>query len=317
MPNETTAVVPILKRPSLGTVSVAKQLFSECTPQIVERLPQHLKPSAGNMIAMALTAIQRTPKLLDCTPLSVLQTMITCSELGLNLNPAFGEVYAVPYKNICTPILGYRGLMKLCEQSTDVRINAANVYEADEFDYVLGTDERITHRPSLDGNPGPWKCAYAVGRYTDGTSKVYVLTPKEAAKVQEEAIRKAGSRSTEWRHGGPNVDGMRLKTAVRRLCKLLSMSPEVMRAIEMDEEAERIDLSSDAAPVDITANPLDALAATFEVTDESMGVPVEDIHPMDQDDPAEPRYDDAPPEGELLFTKPTTRPKQGKYDPQS
>ena len=266
MPNETTAVVPILKRPSLGTVAVAKQLFSECTPQIVERLPQHLKPSAANMIAMALTAIQRTPKLLECTPLSVLQTMITCSELGLNLNPTCGEVYAVPYGKTCTPIMGYRGLMKLCEQSTGVRINAGNVYQNDSFEYELGSNERIIHKPNIDAPQGDWRCSWAVGRYADGTSKCYVLTRAEADKVQQEAIRKSGGRSTEWRIGGPNVDAMRLKTAVRRLCKLLSMSPEVMRAIDMDEEAERIDLSSDAAPVDITANPLDALAATFEVT---------------------------------------------------
>lgn len=260
MSNDT---LPILKRPTLGTVTAAKQMFSECNSQIVERLPAHLKPSAANMVAMAITALQRTPKLLDCTPLSVLQTMITASELGLNLNPAFGEVYAVPYGKVCTPILGYRGLMKLCEQSTGVRINAANVYVGDEFEYELGSNERIMHRPNIDAPPGDWRCAYAVGRYADGTSKCYVLTRAESDKVQQEAIRKGGGRSTEWRMGGPNVDAMRLKTAVRRICKMLSMSPEVMRAIEMDEEAERIDLSGDDAQP-VKGNPLDAFADALQ-----------------------------------------------------
>ena len=230
-------LVPVIKRPTVGTMTNARHLFADFLPQIVERLPQHLKPSASNLVAMALTAIQRTPKLLDCTPVSVLQTLITCSELGLNLNPAMGEVYAVPYGKVCTPIIGYRGLMKLCEQATGVRIQAYVVYEREEFDCSLGTDPYIKHRLCLDADPGPKRCAYAVGHYPDGSSKFYVLTLREVTKVRNEALRKAGTRDTPWR--GENEDAMWQKTAVRRLCKFLSMSPEVMRAIEIDEAGER------------------------------------------------------------------------------
>lgn len=230
-------LVPVIKRPTVGTMTNARHLFAHFLPQIVERLPQHLKPSASNLVAMALTAIQRTPKLLDCTPVSVLQTLITCSELGLNLNPAMGEVYAVPYGKVCTPIIGYRGLMKLCEQATGVRIQAYVVYERDEFDCSLGTDPFIKHKPCLDADPGAHRCAYAVGHYLDGTSKFYILTIREVTKVRNEALRKAGNRDTPWR--GEHEDAMWLKTAVRRLCKFLAMSPEVMRAIEIDEAGER------------------------------------------------------------------------------
>ena len=259
-------LVPVIKRPTVGTMTNARHLFADFLPQIVERLPQHLKPSASNLVAMALTAIQRTPKLLDCTPVSVLQTLITCSELGLNLNPAMGEVYAVPYSKVCTPIIGYRGLMKLCEQATGVRIQAHIVYERDEFDCSLGTDPFIKHKPNLESDPGPKRCAYAVGHYPDGSSKFYVLTIREVTKVRSAALRKAGDRDTPWK--GEHEDAMWQKTAVRRLCKFLSMSPEVMRAIEIDEAGER-------------SEPLPGLTDIADPGDESSPEPDIEIDPVD------------------------------------
>lgn len=113
-------------------------------------------------------------------------------------------------------------------------IRSAVVYEHDEFEYELGLDPKLTHRPApLRTDRGKLVYAYAVGVHTDGRREFEVMGADEIAKVR------AASRASER---GPWVDWeerMWEKSAARRLFTKLPLDrtdDRVSRMLEASRE---------------------------------------------------------------------------------
>jgi recombination protein RecT len=223
-------------------------------------LPKHIKPE--RMIRVVMGAFQRTPKLLECDPNSVMYSILLASSLGLECDGALGDGYLLPYKGQCQFIPGFRGLMKLARQSGIVAdISAEVVYEKDHFEYEFGLDQKLKHKRNDDvADPGKLKYAYAVARFRDGERKFVVLNRREIERIKA---------SSQMSSRGPWVDHeaeMWKKTAVRRLCKMLPMSSEIQRGIRDEDDLERggtieiPEMNLLPAPVDVDAG-VDASAA--------------------------------------------------------
>ena len=73
--SQTPAVVD--KKRDIRTLVQSDYIKAE----IAKVLPKHL--TADRMARVTLTAIIKTPKLLDCTPESLLQALMLCSQAGL------------------------------------------------------------------------------------------------------------------------------------------------------------------------------------------------------------------------------------------
>ena len=87
-------------------------------PEIRRALPAVLTPE--RFIRMALSAINNTPELANCTPMSfiaVIAALINAAQLGIEPNTPLGQAYLIPYKNKgileCQFQLGYKGLIDL------------------------------------------------------------------------------------------------------------------------------------------------------------------------------------------------------------
>jgi len=72
--------------------------------QIAMAAPRHLTPD--RIIRIAMTSIQQTPKLADCTKESLLGSVLTCTQLGLEPDGVSGKAYLIPYGDTCTLIVG-------------------------------------------------------------------------------------------------------------------------------------------------------------------------------------------------------------------
>ena len=101
-------------------------------------LPQHM--TADRMTRIAITAVQKQPKLLECTALSIVGCVIEASQLGLYPDGILGDAYLVPFWNGKTRQLeaqlqpGYRGLINLARRSGQVpAIYSEPVYACDKF----------------------------------------------------------------------------------------------------------------------------------------------------------------------------------------
>lgn len=192
-------------------------------------LPKHVTPD--RMINIALTAATLNPKLLDCTPESVGLALLTASQTGLE--PDGYHAHLIPYKRHCQFVPDYKGLIQLALKN-DVVIDAYAVYENDEFDYQLGSDPRVIHKPAIDDDRGKLRCAYAVAHFKNGTKKFVVATRKEVEKRRKASASsdKPDSPWNEWE------DEMWQKCAVKMLMKYVPRNPELTYATSADDMAE-------------------------------------------------------------------------------
>lgn len=214
----------IEKKSTTGTL---KQLLEERRDSIAQLIPKHL--SADRLMKVALNCVGKTPKLQECTPVSLLQCIITAAELGLEPGGALGHAYLVPYGPTATLIIGYRGFIQLMRNTRQLSsIRAVVVHEKDVFKMREGIEQTIKHEPYLDGDAGPLKYVYCVAKLKDGSVQIEVMT-----RAQVEAIR---SRSRNGSSGPWQTDyeEMAKKTVVRRIAKYLPLSAEVEKALEHD-----------------------------------------------------------------------------------
>jgi len=214
-----------------GPMATIQGLLVSQRAQIEMALPKHM--STDRLIRVSMTALRRTPKLLECSTTSLLGAIISAAQLGLETDGALGHAYLVPYKKECQLVIGYRGMIDLARRSGQIlSISARVVYENDKFEYSYGLDEKLDHIPAMDGRGSPI-AAYAVARIVGGGYQIEVLSMEQLRKAQDAS--QAKYKGCPWE---AYWDEMARKTAVRRLFKYLPVSVEMQRAIGLDDMAD-------------------------------------------------------------------------------
>lgn len=192
--------------------------------QFARALPKHLSPERFQRVA--ITATTRTPKLLDCTPASVMKCLLDLSAMGLE--PDGRRAHLIPYGQECTLVIDYKGLVELIRRSGDVvSIRAETVCERDEFSWVNG---EVSHRVNWRENRGAVQAVYAEAVMKSGERQTAVMTIAEVNAIRERS--KAG-KSGPW---VTDFAEMAKKTAVRRLSKMLPLSSEIMEHVARDDD---------------------------------------------------------------------------------
>lgn len=218
----------------LQPVDEVVKLLQSFEGQIKLALPKHL--TASRMTRVLITEVRKTPKLASCDRASFMGAIITCAQLGLEPGSGLGQVYLIPYGREVQMQIGYQGMIELAERDGRVTVSANVVYEKDLFEWEEGTTEYIKHKPYFGkDHPGEVIASYAVARYKDGRVKFRVCPLHEIEKAKSNS--KSGS-SGPWK---THFSEMARKTAVKRLFKLLPKSPEIARAIEIEEKSEIAD----------------------------------------------------------------------------
>lgn len=219
-----------------GTAAAAKPkdfpgMLTAFLPEIKRALPKHL--NADRMCRVALTCFRMTPKLGECDPRSVFAAVIQASQLGLEPG-LLGQAYLIPYGKQCNLIPGYQGLIELARRSGKIAsLYAHAVRENDEFEYELGTDKTLRHKPLMDEDArGEIIAFYAVAKLADGGVEFEVMSKGQVDKIMR--ATQSGGRSGPWKD---HYEEMGRKTAIRRLFKWLPKSIELTTALALDDAA--------------------------------------------------------------------------------
>lgn len=212
-----------------------KDMLREFAPEMARALPKHVSPERMNRIAT--TALNNNRDLAACTPTSFIGCVLSAAQLGLEVNTPLGQAYLIPRNNKgvkeCTLQIGYQGMMDLARRSGEVAsIYAEAVYQGDEFEYELGLDRKLRHRPSedIDRESRTMTHVYAVAKLKSGEALFVVLT-----RAMVEKYKKRGAGGPAW---GTDFEAMAKKTAIRRLFTWIPKSAEVASAIALDEAPE-------------------------------------------------------------------------------
>jgi recombination protein RecT len=207
---------------------------------IPEAMRRHMTPE--RIVKIVLSAASRNPKLMECSPISILKACMTSTQLGLECDGILGGAYLVPYWNSQSRSLeaqfqiGYQGLMELARRSGELsRIEVEVVRKGDKFRCVKGIDTVLEHEPDWEAEvPGEFRAVYAIARFKDGGYQFIVLTKAEVDRYRGFS---KGSDRGPWKD---HYEAMAKKTAIRQLVKLLPKSIEMREAITQDIHAETI-----------------------------------------------------------------------------
>lgn len=208
--------------------------------QMAMALPKSM--TADRLTRIIMTECRKTPALMSCAPESFFGAVLQCAALGLEPGSALGHCYLLPFGNgkdkmgraNAQLIIGYRGMIDLARRSGQIiSLSAYCAHEKDEFEYTLGLEPNIIHKPSPIADRGPVTHVYAVARLKGGGVQFEVMSRAEIEAVRSQSkAGKSGPWCTHW-------DEMAKKTVIRRLFKYLPVSIEAVRAVEVDEKADR------------------------------------------------------------------------------
>ena len=211
-----------------------KDYINAMSGEIAKALPQVMTPERFTRIA--LSAVSNTPKLGNCTPQSFLGAMMNAAQLGLEPNTPLGQAYLIPFENRkkgiteCQFQIGYKGLIDLAYRSGEVKmIDAQTVYENDEFEYELGMDPVLKHKPARTNRGNPIYF-YATFKLTNGGQGFQVMSIED---VQEHA-----KKYSKTYNNGPwqtNFEEMAKKTVLKKLLKYAPLKTEFVKQVTSDE----------------------------------------------------------------------------------
>lgn len=204
-------------------------------------LPSHI--NSQRFVNIALTAMNKMPKLLDCTPGSVMIALMECGALGLEPFVQ-GQCYLLPYedrrsnKTVCQVIIGYRGYVHLGRKSGLVdqwicqTIKTGDYYEHTDFPPML------KHKREPDESKrGDVVAAYSAVKLISGDWQPHVMYWDQIEKRMKNSASYSSAHSP-WKLWH---EEMCMKTPVRSQAKMMPIAienPRFGRALEIDDAAD-------------------------------------------------------------------------------
>lgn len=259
-----TAIVAYKERSGI----LAAQL-ADAQKRMLSVIPAGSGLTPNRIAGIVMDACMRAPGILECTPESIVRCAIQGAEVGLEVGSPLGEAYLVPHRNNrtgtteCTFILGYRGLTRLALQSPSIRnIESRIVRAGDEFSYRYGTDPMVAHTPHAggrDGVPGEVTHAYAVAYFVGGGYQFDVMDRSELDAIRKRSRAERGPWVTD------TIEMMK-KCPVRRMAKMLDLTPLGRAALGADQEVPEI--NEPHVTPEFQSGRVDALKQKITVIDE-------------------------------------------------
>ena len=222
-----------------------KAFLDKKKSEIASVLPKIL--TVERMTRIVISEISTNQKLLACSLSSVMSSIMTASKLGLEIGSTLGHGYLVPYRDTCTFILGYRGMLDLARRSGNIEsICARIVYENDYFDFEFGLDEKLKHVPNKEDR-GRAVYAYAIAKFKGGGYQLEVMSIQEVNKIR------ARSKSQDNGPWVTDFEEMAKKTVIRRIFKYLPIATDVAQLVNREET---VDLTDEKQSVEVELNPI-------------------------------------------------------------
>lgn len=194
---------------------------------VAQALPAHMTPE--RFVRVALTALMKTPALAQCSQESILKVMLDLSSLGLE--PDGRRAHVIPYGKTAQLIIDYKGLIELAKRSGEVESwRAELVCENDEFSWE---DGKVHHRIDWKKPRGKLFAVYSHVRNKNGIEDFEVMTIEEVEAIRG---RSKAANSGPWK---TDFNEMAKKTVIRRHAKRLTLSPDMIEA--MDKDFDRLE----------------------------------------------------------------------------
>jgi recombination protein RecT len=233
-----------------NAVAEFSRFMDKLKPQMALALPKHM--NADRMSRLALTAFSSTPALQKCSVNSIAASIMTAAQLGLE--PGInGQGYLIPYKDTCTFVPGWKGLVDLVARAGRATVWTGAVYPGDKFDYQLGDEPFCRHQPGDGGDQ--FTHVYAIGRVRDAQMPVIEVWTRGKVNKHLDQYNKVGGRHYAFASES-NFEMYARKVALLQVLKYMPSSIELSNALTVShaaEEGKGVVIEGDFVTVDQSA----------------------------------------------------------------
>jgi recombination protein RecT len=224
--NKTTEMTPFQK--------LEAQILDQ-KQTIKDLLPPHI--TIDKFIRVIKTAVSQNMDLISADRTTLFQSCFKCAQDGLLPDGReasfvlFNSSKTVNGNKIWVKNVSYipmlSGVLKLIRNSGELNsISTHVVYENDGFDYQLGDDEWIKHKPLLE-NRGKAICAYAIAKMKDGAIYRAIMSHSEIEQIRGGVKNSYVEYSIWTKHWGE----MAKKTVIHRLAKMMPKATDIIDTI--------------------------------------------------------------------------------------
>jgi recombination protein RecT len=269
-------------------VGKVRTLLEKEKETLLAALPQQV--GADRFIRIVCNTFLQNPDLINTSFESQVQSILEASALGLEPGGTLGHCYFVRYGRRCQMILGYRGMLKLMNQSGQVStIKLESVREGDTFQEISGTRDIILHTKANDvmRHTKPITHVYIEVTMRDGGVVRKVMTRLEIEMHKEKTSPGWRRKESPWQQWW---EEMAHKTLIRKVFKFLPMAVEIRQLAEREEDYERATLAPQIAqPV---SQPEQQLTAFLGAAEQAAGIAHEEPTEATEQLTDEPAADD-------------------------
>lgn len=291
---------PVTTFVGMNSIQIADFLKEKYALQIAQLLPVTNKLKAERVISMAVLVISQNESLKECTPSSVIGSIMKAAMFGFNPLPNLGQCWFIPYINSkqdaqgqwfkekeCQFQIGEKGYLKLAQNTGLIkRLISSAVHVEDEFFETLGYGATITHvpKPNVEKTWENLYAAYCIVEIIMTDSKGKIVTDTSGTPITNtvhtvlykndiDRLRKMGVKTADkTKMQGGWVDSPFEMAEVKAVKKCLKdkvpLSDEAHDALFNDEKIFDITdanmATKELAPVP-TAEPENMEAETIEV----------------------------------------------------
>jgi recombination protein RecT len=211
-----------------------KNQFSKYIPAISKILPTHM--SLDRFQRVATLSILNDPNLLNCDIRSLCGAIAESAILGLEVGNGLNHAYLIPYGKTVQFMPSYKGYIEVSSRSGKTKfIKAHCVYKDDVFEYSLGFEESLIHKPSITVD----RCednivgVYSLAELTDGTRYIEYMSKSQIDKIKS-ASKTISKPASPW---NKYYGQMARKSVIRRMFNYIPITPEIADIIDADEKA--------------------------------------------------------------------------------
>ena len=192
---------------------------------------------ALKFLSSVVSAVQRTPKLLECTPESIINSFMIMAQLELMPSGVSGEAYVLPYTVRGIPTaqfqLGYQGLVTLFYRAGVRSIVAEIIFDNDSFAMENGMP---IHSYDVFSERGKAKGAYVIIELQAGGKVAKVMSMKDIMGIGKKFSKSFGTDFSPWNDANDPQLWMWKKTVLKQAAKLVPKNETIFKAIDADNE---------------------------------------------------------------------------------
>lgn len=196
------------------------------------------KQAAMRFMTGYVDYIRRNPKLMECTPESLINSAMMIASFRFTPSSVAGEAYLIPRKNKGVPEanfqVGYQGWVALFYRACVRSIQGEIVRENDEFDLVNGVPaHKVDHKVSKKARGKAVGC-YVKVVLPSGEPVYKYMNGEDIIDHAKRFSQAFGKDDSPWKESNDPELHMWKKTVLLQMKSFLPKNAELVRAMEED-----------------------------------------------------------------------------------